>query len=83
MIELPNTEEIINLLLSFGKHIDKTLIDYHHNVYGRKITATYYVTDGLRETYKTISIYIKDDNILVQIDNNIITYTRFKMRYSK
>ena len=25
MIELPNTKEIINLLLSFGEHIDKTI----------------------------------------------------------
>ncbi len=58
-----------------------TLIDYHHDVYARKITATYYNTDCLIETYKTICIYAKDNNIFVQFDNYMLSYTNFKKRY--
>lgn len=83
MIELPNTKEIINVLLSYGEHIDMILTDYHHIVYCRRIIAAYYVTDGIKETYKQISIYVRDDNITVQIDNDIMSYRNFKKRYCK
>ena len=83
MSELPETKEIINVLLSFGESKEETLIDYHHDVYGQKITATYYSTDGIIENYKTIIIFINDDNVLVvQIDDVIITYNRFKGAYN-
>ena len=57
------------------------LVVYHHDLYDRKITATYYVTDGLLETYKTVCIYVKDDNVLVQFDNYMLSYANFKKRY--
>lgn len=81
MIKLPETNEIINVLLSFGKSIDATLINYDHSVYARKITAMYYSTDGLIENYTTISIFVYSDVILVQIDDDVCTYDRFKEAY--
>lgn len=80
--ELPNTEEIIRVLLSFGKSINATLIDYNHNVYCQKITARYYSTDGLIENYTTICIFINFTGVIVvQIDDDICTYNRFKGVY--
>ena len=81
MIELPDTKEIMSILLLYGESIKMTLVNYSHSIYARKITALYYVTDGLRETYKTICIYSTDNNILVQIDEDILSYTNFKKRY--
>ena len=81
MIELPETKEIMSILLIYGESIKMTLVNYSHSIYARKITALYYVTDGLRETYKTICIYSTNNNILVQIDDNIILYSEFKKRY--
>lgn len=81
MIELPETKEIMSILLKYGKNIKMTLVNYSHSIYARKVTALYYITDGLRETYKTICIYSTNDNILVQIDNNTILYSEFKKRY--
>lgn len=84
MIELPDTKEIINILLSYGDYINMTLTVYHHDVYCKRIIATYYVTDGLMETFKTISIFVKDNNILVQTEKSekyLMTYDNFKKRY--
>lgn len=82
MSELPETKEIINVLLSFGESINEKLIDYGHNVYGRSITAMYYSTDGLIENYTTIKIFINGDGVIVvQIDDDICTYKRFKEAY--
>ena len=80
--ELPETKEIINVLLSFGKSIGATLINYNHNAYARKITAMYYSTDGLIENYTTISIFIFAGVIVVQIDDDVYTYDRFKEEYN-
>lgn len=80
MIELPETKEIMSILLLYGENIKMTLVNYSHSIYARKVTALYYVTDGLRETYKTICIYSTNDNILVQIDDNIFLYSEFKKR---
>lgn len=81
MIELPDTKEIMRILLLYGESIKMTLVNYNHSIYARKVTVLYYVTDGLRETYKTICIYSTDNNILVQIDEDILSYTNFKKRY--
>ena len=81
MIELPKTKEIMSILLIYGESIKMTLVNYNHSIYARKVTALYYVTDGLRETYKTICIYSTNNNILVQIDDNITLYSEFKKRY--
>lgn len=81
MIELPDTKEIMSILLLYGESIKMTLVNYNHSIYARKIMALYYLTDGLRETYKTICIYSTDNNILVQIDEDILSYTNFKKRY--
>ena len=81
MRELPETKEIISVLLSYGDSTNMILIDYNHAVYGRKITAMYYITDGLLETYKTISIFAWHDQILVQIDEDVMSYEKFKEVY--
>lgn len=81
--DLPKTEELLKVLLSYGHSINMTLVDYHEVVYGRFVKACYYSTDGLIENNKIISIYVSNDNknILVQIDDNTILYSEFKKRY--
>ena len=78
--ELPKTEELIKVLLSYGHSINMSLVDYHENVYGRSVKARYYSTDGLIENNKIIGIYIDNDidTIFVQIDDDIIDYVTFK-----
>lgn len=82
--DLPKTEELLKVLLSYGHSIHMSLVDYHESVYGRSVKACYYSTDGLIENNKIIGIYISNDNdkILVQIGNDIIDYEKFKKRYS-
>lgn len=78
--DLPKTEELLKVLLSYGNSINMTLVDYHENVYGRSVKACYYSTDGLIENNTMIGIYVNNDNsnILVQIGNDIIEYEKFK-----
>lgn len=82
--DLPKTEELLKVLLSYGRSINMSLVDYHEYVYGRSVKACYYSTDGLIENNKIIGIYVSNDNynVLVQIDNDIIEYEKFKKRYS-
>lgn len=82
--DLPKADELLKVLLSYGHSINMSLVDYHESVYGRSVKACYYSTDGLIENNKIISIYVSNDNynILVQIDNDIIEYEKFKKRYS-
>lgn len=80
--DLPKTEELLKVLLSYGNSINMTLIDYHECVYGRSVKACYYSTDGLIENNTMIGIYVdNENNILVQIGNDIIDYEKFKKRY--
>lgn len=81
--DLPKTEELLKVLLSYGHVINMSLVDYHEFVYARSVKACYYSTDGLIENNKIIGIYVSNDNhnILVQIDNDIIEYEKFKKRY--
>ena len=82
--DLPDTDELIKVLLSYGHSINMILVDYHISTYGRSVKACYYSTDGLIENNKMIGIYVDmEDNILVQIDHDIIEYENFKKRYLK
>lgn len=82
--DLPKTEELLKVLLSYGHSINMSLVDYHESIYGRSVKACYYSTDGLIENNTIIGIYVDNDtdNILVQIGNDIIDYEKFKKRYS-
>ncbi len=80
--ELPNTKEIIKVLLSFGKSINSTLVHYNHKVYDRKITVMYYSTDGLIENYTMIGIFINLAGVIVvQVNDDIYSFDRFKEEY--
>lgn len=78
--DLPKTEELLKVLLSYGYIINMSLVDYHESVYGRSVKACYYSTDGLIENNKIIGIYVDNDigTTLVQIDDDIIDYEKFK-----
>ena len=79
--DLPKTEELLKVLLSYGNSINMTLVDYHEFVYGRSVKACYYSTNGLIENHTMIGIFVTNDNILVQIGDDIIEYEKFKKRY--
>lgn len=66
--DLPETKELLTVLLNLGEQEHMVLIGYRNFVYCRRVMAEYYATDGIIETRKMLSIHKRNNKTYIKFD---------------